>query len=577
MHKKKISFQLLRTFLLSSMIPFIFCTLLISSIYSHNYTEDMQKLVSTSVISMSQNISTYLDGLKQVTLMPYYNDDIYFYINSFCNTTDLSLFEKIKMQRTLNSSFTFIRHSRNDTNGIFIMNPERCIYYTINNSDHVSLNTSYYYGEQIWYQQAVAANGRAILLGPHIPDYIYPVSKSPVISILRSIVKLETREPIGVIKIDVNTALFEKNFQTLDFHLASKIIVCDENNKILYSNSSLNEEEAVIAQTETGVLSLQDGSWKVFSYEIENTPWKIKVLLSNKELSQSIFTIYLVALFLYLISITAAVLLYRRSSSKIVVAVENMRNLFQLIQRGELSKRYTYKSDTELDTLGEALNVMIEQLEKQIEKEYIMTIKQKESEFAALQAQINPHFLFNTLNNFIALNQVGQHQKLEDSLYMLADLMRYILKAPPYVFLADELKFLKAYCSLQELRFDDRLRHEFQILADIRDISIPKLLLQPIIENSILHGCEPSRLVCTIRITISRQNSCLMICIFDDGVGFQTETLDLTESIGLNNVKKRLEIFSPQSTLHISSTPGKGTQVTFQIKNIFDEKKEQMR
>ena len=565
--KKEFSFQLLRSFLLSSMIPFVVCTLLTSYVYSASYSRDMQRLVDTTMVSLARGISTYLEELKQVTLMPYYNDDIYLYMKALQNGTEMDIAKKLSVQKMMESSFTFVRHSRDDTNGIFIMNSDECIYYTVNNFDHISLIHPYDYESEEWYQKAFEAGGRAILWGPHIPNYIIPTGKQPMLSVVRSIVELETRESLGVIKIDVNTALFQKNFGDFNFHVASKILVCDQQKKVLYTNSELSsDEKESISHAVHNTISLNDGNWKIFSYKIENTPWEIRVLLSDAELSHGIITIYLTALILYLFSVAVAMQFYRRSSEKIIAAVENMKTLFLKIQKGDLSQRYRFVSDTELDTLGECLNIMTERLDDQIKKEYIMTIEQKKSEFAALQAQINPHFLFNTLNNFIALNQMGEKQKLEDSLYMLADLMRYTLKAPSYVQLSDEIKFLRAYCSLQKLRFEDRLRYEIHINTEISRIKIPKLLLQPIVENSVIHGCEPAQKICTINITVSRKEEKLVIIIEDDGVGFEIKDSNIYESIGLSNIKKRLAIFSSDSRIEMTSTPGVGTRTVIYIK-----------
>ena len=214
---------------------------------------------------------------------------------------------------------------------------------------------------------------------------------------------------------------------------------------------------------------------------------------------------------------------------------------------------------------GLAIEVTFELFRQMLARQEVEAEKNR-AELAMYKAQINPHFLFNTLNNFIALNQMDEKQKLEDSLYMLADLMRYTLKAPSYVQLSDEIKFLRAYCSLQKLRFEDRLRYEIHINTEISRIKIPKLLLQPIVENSVIHGCEPAQKICTINITVSRKEEKLVIIIEDDGVGFEIKDSNIYESVGLSNIKKRLAIFSSDSRIEMTSTPGVGTRTVIYIK-----------
>ena len=214
------------------------------------------------------------------------------------------------------------------------------------------------------------------------------------------------------------------------------------------------------------------------------------------------------------------------------------------------------------------MNYTVEKLKQTIRQEYILTIKQKESEFKALQSQIQPHFLFNTLNNMIALNQIGDQRTLEDSLYGLSGMLRYILKAPSIIPLAQEIQFVKDYCALQKLRFNDRLNCTFDIAIYQNDWNIPKLLLQPIVENSIRHGIEPCTHPCLIEIKISElDEEALLITISDNGTGFDIGQLE-EGGIGIRNVKERLSSYSPESTMEIQSSIGNGTCTTIKLKKV---------
>lgn len=109
----------------------------------------------------------------------------------------------------------------------------------------------------------------------------------------------------------------------------------------------------------------------------------------------------------------------------------------------------------------------------------------------------NVSFQVFMLNNFIALNQIGDRDALENALYELSGMLRYILKAPALIHLSKELTFIENYCALQKLRFSERLSYRMEIESGFEDVKIPKLLIQPIVENSILHGVEPCNKKCT--------------------------------------------------------------------------------
>lgn len=563
--KRSFSVHLLISFLISTLIPFMLIAYVVAHIYAREYSRDVRSLLDTTASSLDSNIATYLKELEQVTMQPYYNNELYNYLRGLSRDQDYALMERLNLQRNLDSNMSFVRYTREDINGIFIVTGDRCLYYTITGTDHKTLSPSFDYGQQSWYQEAVRADGRCLLIGPHVPDYITP-RDTPVISLARSIVVLESREPLYVIKIDVNTRIFDRLFQNFTFHVESKIIIKDENQRIIYANRPLSGEDRETLENTPGAasVSLSDGSFQRYVYPITGYPWDITVLLSNQELNSRTGIIYLTALLLYLAGVVMAMASFRLSSKKMVASINSMRGIFYAIQNEDFSWKYTYVSDTELDDLGDSLNAMSEELQNRIQKEYVMAIRQKDTEFKALQAQIQPHFLFNTLNNFVALNQVGDRDALENALFELSGMLRYILKAPALIPLSMELSFVEDYCSLQKLRFSDRLNYVVDRQVPAEGIMIPKLLLQPIVENSILHGVEPCNRACTIRISLSPAAHGVTIVVEDDGAGCELPEGE-APGIGLANVRERLASFSPQSSFSMESRPGEGTRTVIEL------------
>lgn len=128
--------------------------------------------------------------------------------------------------------------------------------------------------------------------------------------------------------------------------------------------------------------------------------------------------------------------------------------------------------------------------------------------------------------------------------------------------------FLRKYCGLQQLRFDDRLEFSLQFDPRISEFKIPKLLLQPLVENAIIHGIEPSALPCRLVVDAGLEQKgedCLYIKIEDSGVGFLEPAAELEDSIGLRNVQERLKFAYPSAVFDIHSSPGMGTTVTIRI------------
>ena len=212
------------------------------------------------------------------------------------------------------------------------------------------------------------------------------------------------------------------------------------------------------------------------------------------------------------------------------------------------------------------MNSMIKDIDERIQKTLIAELREKEAENKALQAQIQPHFLFNTINNLIALLYQDDMEKLEKSLYQFSDLLHYVMRKESSVTLGEELTFLDDYLSLQSLRFSTRMTYQMMIQESTKGVEIPRLLLQPFVENAILHGIEPKKTMTTLLISSQFEGDDVVIIIRDNGVGFDVEKTDITKRIGSSNSMERLKLKYEGSSTTISSSPGKGCTVRIYIK-----------
>jgi sensor histidine kinase YesM len=193
-------------------------------------------------------------------------------------------------------------------------------------------------------------------------------------------------------------------------------------------------------------------------------------------------------------------------------------------------------------------------------------LEKREAEYRALQAQIQPHFLYNVLNGLVGLNRMGDAKTLESALFSLKDMLRYILDSRRWTSVQDELAFVSRYCGLQRLRFADRLSVDIRCDGAAGKRLIPKLLLQPIVENAVIHGIEPLDRPGLLTVEASLSGSgLLVISVTDDGMGCPASGKEAEERIGLANVRERLRMAHPGSRLSLNSGPGAGTRITIEI------------
>jgi sensor histidine kinase YesM len=200
---------------------------------------------------------------------------------------------------------------------------------------------------------------------------------------------------------------------------------------------------------------------------------------------------------------------------------------------------------------------------------YTELLRQREVEFEALQSQIQPHFLYNVLSSLIGINRMGDKETLEKAVYSLQGMLRYILKKEAWTTVKDEFQFLKDYCDLQKIRFHERLNINMEMDENIGSFKIPKLLLQPLVENAIIHGIEPLEKKCILNISAklnsNKKNPVVTLYISDNGKGFNPKKMKNMKNIGISNVKERLLISYKKSTINITGETGKGTEVTIKI------------
>ena len=248
----------------------------------------------------------------------------------------------------------------------------------------------------------------------------------------------------------------------------------------------------------------------------------------------------------------------------------------------------------EFNLIIDRFNKMVVQLEQAVNDNYISKINQKNIELKMLQAQINPHFIYNTLNLISAtavLNDVEEISYISDK---LSSIMRYNIKKGDIVFLSEEIKQVKDYLYIQSIRFSERIEEKFEIDEELLNCSVLKFLLQPLVENCIFHGLELQSGKGEICIIIKKAGTDMSITVSDNGIGippdklkalqeeikkentFQISSKD-EESIGIKNVASRIKVFyGSEYSLTIESTQGVGTifRMKLPMRNLREEEKD---
>lgn len=265
-------------------------------------------------------------------------------------------------------------------------------------------------------------------------------------------------------------------------------------------------------------------------------------------------------------------------SKALSTPIRRLNEAMKQVQYQHLDIRLPIERGDEIGELTESFNYMMQRIDKLICRVYDEKIAQKTAEIEALQAQINPHFLYNTLDSINWMLIERDEMEISSVLISLGKLMQYSMDTSrPFVTIREEYNHVLNYLTIQKNRLEDRLEYELTIQSEAEDFLIPKLILQPLIENAIKHGILPSGRHGRIYVRTTLEKSQIIICVEDNGCGMNPQQLQEfrallsgekkgAETIGICNVARRLQLhFDDDCKFLVMSTVGQGTVIQLSI------------
>ncbi|MEK3799946.1 sensor histidine kinase [Peribacillus sp. FSL H8-0477] len=331
-------------------------------------------------------------------------------------------------------------------------------------------------------------------------------------------------------------------------------------------------------------ISVNKKDFLIIKHTSEITGWTLFILTPVDELTRG-FTSLKIAILIsgiigFLIFIFSSIFI----STMITRPIFNLTKAMKHATEGELVTNPDTSSTLEIMELNQTYNQMVENTNYLIQVVYEKEIMRSRTELEALQAQINPHFLYNTLNAFYWSLIEKEEEELAENVVAMSDLFRYTISHPKkddWVTVGEELEQIERYMKLMKMRFGDRLIWRITAPEDSLKIEIPKLIIQPLVENAILHGIGNQLGTGTVFVKLERFPNNIRISVIDDGPGMSKQTVEsiqesiegITSSVKKNgmalvNVNKRLRLYyndDPEAGLSITSQLGQGTCVSFRI------------
>ena len=268
-------------------------------------------------------------------------------------------------------------------------------------------------------------------------------------------------------------------------------------------------------------------------------------------------------------------------SQSITRPVRELSKITEKVARGDLSVRAGIETGSEIAVLSKSFNEMIDRVSRLLDQVRVEQESLRRAELELLQSQINPHFLYNTLDTIVWLAEAGDQARVVSMVGSLSKFFRASLgQGKDQVTIKDELDHVRSYLEIQQVRYQDILDYSIDVPEELYDSPVPKITLQPLVENALYHGIKNKRGRGNISITGKSENGCIYIYIEDNVMGMTPERLervsekmndpgvfetaeDKGDVFGLSNVNERIKlIFGSRYGIHIDSVYGEGTTVT---------------
>ena len=354
------------------------------------------------------------------------------------------------------------------------------------------------------------------------------------LSISRDI-KNSKGENLGVIVFDIKYEILERYINSISFGKQIDNIIVDKNNNIIYyKDVKCFADKKCLAK-----FSEKNKNKDTYLYEtqIENTNWNLRSLANTNDLVTLKKNFSHIVIIIFLVSLAFSSIITFIVITKILRPLIKLENHMQNFENNLREFHLSEKTGYEVQNLVEHFNVMVEKIK------YL-----REYEIKALHSQINPHFLYNTLDTIIWMAEFEDNEKVISITKSLANYFRLSLSnGHEKIPLKDEIMHTKEYLFIQKQRYEDKLSYFFNIEDEsLLSIEVPKIIIQPIVENSIYHGIKNLSGNGIITIDVYRENSTINISVKDNGIGFEKAKQfkkSKTGGVGIKNVDKRIKFY----------------------------------
>ncbi len=549
----------------------IFCNLLIVyGIFSREMQKTLATLTSQTVETVSQNVDSSLTTISKISTYLLGTTEVQNYLR------DMNHSEYAILSKQLRNYLYLTLESMPLASSIIVMQPsgvyEGAARYNLPSIQPSSPeNTS-------WYEELTSQKGAPILT-INAGGYLSFEDDKNYVTLIRLINSTEDARPLGYlfINISVDSLL---SFAREDDSDYSDFFVATESETILpFLNEDLNlwlQNASIDFRPDGNMITLDGNRYLLLKFQTSSLDWNYIAAINYNYLARQHRTFLVISGTILLISFLFFILIALGTNRLVTAPLYQLMNAMKKTETGDFNHADVTPYHDEIGQLQNAYNDMVDKIQQLLDAKVLEQKRLRTAELNILQEQIKPHFLYNSLGAISYLVTSRQNEKAYDLIISLSEYYRDSLsKGNNVITLSTEVNIVKNYLKLQKVRFPDIFTDEYEFQEDALSYRIPRLILQPLVENSLYHGIIPTCDSGVIKISIFTDAEYLFIRIADNGIGMAPADLERiwtfhanapSQSFGLRGTIERMKIFYETPDIcTIDSLPNEGTTITFSI------------
>ncbi|SEC81267.1 sensor histidine kinase [Paenibacillus sp. GP183] len=553
-----------------------------TSLISYRLSEDAvvrnSKVYVGEVINqVNENIQSYVDTMENISMFALTNKDVKYYIS---RNTFLSEEELRPYQKRISDLFQSIQYTRKDIASIMVFGYNGRF---VSDRRITSLNPYTKPEEQSWYLKAKSEGGKSVISRPHVQNIIQNEYRW-VVSLSRELKSTDGIRGEGILLVDLNMSVINEICSKINLGKRGYVFIVDQNGDIVYHPQQELIYGHLRSELIDRVTSAGNGSFiaddengkRIYTINNTNFGWKIVGVAYTDELIADPSTMQNSFLLTGIIGLAVTLVISFLIARSLSRPIKKLQGNMKHVESGNFDVLAEINQRDEIGQLSRTFNLMIGQIKKLLQQ-IIETEKTKRTtELRLLQAQINPHFLYNTLDSIIWMAEQKQHEEVVTMTSALAKLFRAsITKENELVPLQVEIDHIDNYLLIQKMRYQEQLDYRIEVPEELMQVKTLKLLLQPFVENAIYHGIKNKPEIGLIVISAREEGDNLVFEIVDNGLGMTAEKLqsilkhqerEARGGVGVLNVNERIQLFFGQEYgVHFESELEVGTRVTIVV------------